>query len=140
MGFGKRKYNNYRKRSFSMSNTQRKKYAETMNELEEAFDKMEDWYLSSMKDSCYKDFGKYEVRLSNHSADNKYHNLENGKLLVNIKASKQDFAKIIENNLDNLLDKINKLELDQYRFINVIGINGNINCFLKGFKTKKDVF
>ena len=66
MNYGKSRYNAYRKRSYSRSDTQRRKYAQAMDDLEQAFEELEGWELSSMKDSAYKDFGKYEVRLSNH--------------------------------------------------------------------------
>lgn len=110
-----------------------------MDELEQAFDDLEGWELSSMKDSAYKDFGKYEVRLSNHSADNQYHDLENGKLLVNIKASKLNFVDIIENHLQKIIEKIETLDLEQYRFINATNLENNIKCYYKGYKSKKDV-
>lgn len=139
MNYGKSRYNAYRKQSYSRSDTQRRKYAQAMDELEQAFDDLEGWELSSMKDSAYKDFGKYEVRLSNHSADNQYHDLENGKLLVNIKASKLNFVDIIENHLQKIIEKIEKLDLDQYRFINATNLENNIKCYYKGYKSKKDV-
>lgn len=110
-----------------------------MDELEQAFEKLDGWYLSSMKDSAYKDFGNYEVRLSNHSADNQYHNLEKGKLIVNIKASKLNFIDIIENHLDKIIEKVESLDLDKYRFINATNLEHDIKCFYKGYKTKKDV-
>ena len=97
MAYGKSRYNSYRKRSFNRSAKQCREYAETMNELEEAFDNLDGWYLSSMKDSAYQNYDKYQIRLSNHSADNKYHDLENGFLIVNIKSSKLNFINIIEN-------------------------------------------
>ena len=137
MGFGKSRYNAYRKRSFNRSDKQRREYAQAMDELEQAFDELDGWYLSSMKDSAYKDFGNYSVRLSNHSADNNYHNLDGGYLLINIKASKLDFVDIINNKLDEILEKINTLDLEKYRFINVT--KSNINYYYKGYKTKKDV-
>ncbi|AAC79572.1 ORF56 [Streptococcus phage 01205] len=94
MAYGKSRYNSYRKRSFNRSDKQRREYAQEMDRLEQTFEKLDGWYLSSMKDSAYKDFGKYEIRLSNHSADNKYHDLENGRLIVNVKASKLKFVDI----------------------------------------------
>jgi orf140a gp len=139
MNYGKSRYNAYRKRSYSRSDTQRRKYAQAMDELEQSFDDLEGWELSSMKDSAYKDFGKYEVRLSNHSADNQYHDLENGKLLVNIKASKLNFVDIIENHLQKIIEKIETLDLEQYRFINATNLENNIKCYYKGYKSKKDV-
>ena len=110
-----------------------------MDDLEQTFEELEGWELSSMKDSAYKDFGKYEVRLSNHSADNQYHNLESGKLLVNVKASKLNFVDIIENHLQKIIKKIEKLDLDQYRFINATNLENNIKCYYKGYKSKKDI-
>ena len=72
-------------------------------------------------------------------ADNQYHDLENGRLIVNIKASKLDFVPFIESGkVAEIVEKINKLDLTKYRFINVI--NGNLNCYIKGFKTKKEVY
>lgn len=139
MTFGKSKYNSYRKRSFNRSDKQRREYAQQMNDLEKSFESLDDWYLSIMKDSAYKNYDNYQVRLSNHSADNKYHNLENGYLIVNIKSSKLNFINIIENHLDSILEKIDKLDLKQYRFINATNLDKDIKCYLKGYKTKKDV-
>ena len=42
MAYGKSRYNSYRKRSFCRSDKQRREYAETMNELEEVFDNLDD--------------------------------------------------------------------------------------------------
>lgn len=139
MAYGKSRYNSYRKRSFNRSDKQRREYAQAMDDLEQAFKNLDGWYLSSMMDSAYKDFGKYEIRLSNHSADNKYHDLENGRLIVNIKASKLNFVDIIENQLDKIIEKIEGLDLDKYRFINATNMEHDIKCYYKGFKTKKDV-
>ena len=139
MTYGKSRYNSYRKRSFNRSDKQRKEYAQAMEELEQAFENLEGWSLSSMKDSAYKDFGKYEIRLSNHSAENKYHDINNGRLIVNVKASKLNFVDIIENKLDKVIEKIDNLDLDKYRFINATNMERDIKCYYKGFKTKKDV-
>ena len=139
MNYGKSKYNAYRKRSYSRSDTQRRKYAQAMDDLEQTFEELEGWELSSMKDSAYKNFDKYQVRLSNHSADNQYHDLENGYLIVNVKASKLNFVDIIENKLDKILEKVDKLDLDKYRFINATNLEHDIKCYLKGYKTKKEV-
>lgn len=139
MSYGKSRYNSYRKRSFNRSDKQRREYAQAMDNLEQAFENLDGWYLSSMKDSAYKNFDKYQVRLSNHSADNKYHDLENGYLIVNIKASKLNFVDIIENKLDKIIEKIDSLDLDKYRFINATNMEHDIKCYYKGFKTKKDV-
>lgn len=139
MAFGKSRYNSYRKRSFNRSDKQRQEYALEMKELEQKFESLDGWNLSSMKDSAYKNFEHYEVRLSNHSADNQYHDLENGHLIVNIKASKLNFVNIIENKLDVILEKIDKLDINKYRFINATNLDKDIKCYLKGYKTKKDV-
>lgn len=139
MAFGNGRYNAYRKRSFNRTDKQRRDYAQAMDELEQAFDELDGWYLSSMKDSAYKNFDKYQVRLSNHSADNQYHDLENGYLIVNVKASKLNFVDIIENKLDKILEKVDKLALDKYRFINATNLEHDIKCYLKGYKTKKEV-
>ena len=137
--FGTRRYNSYRKRSFNQTDNQRRAYAQQMEELQGAFDNMQDWSISSALDSAYKSYEKFELRLSNHSANNQYHNLENGRLIVNIKASKLDFVKLIKSGkVDEFVENINKLDLPRYRFINVV--NGNLNCYIKGFKTKKEVY
>ena len=56
MAYSKSRYNSYRKRSFNRSAKQCREYAETMNELEEAFDNLDGWYLSSMKESVINRF------------------------------------------------------------------------------------
>lgn len=139
MAFGKNRYNAYRKRSFNMSDSKRKEYAQAMDELEQAFDELDGWILSSKMDSAYKNFDNYEVRLSNHSVDNQYHDLENGRLIVNVRASKLNFLSVIQSQLDEILAKVDKLPLSDYRFINVNLANKSISCFYKGYKTKKDV-
>ena len=139
MAFGKNRYNAYRKRSFNMSDSKRKEYAQAMDELEQAFDELDGWILSSKMDSAYKNFDNYEVRLSNHSADYQYHDLENGRLIVNVRASKLNFLSVIQSQLDEILAKVDKLPLSDYRFINVNLANKSISCFYKGYKTKKDV-
>lgn len=139
MGFGYKKYNSYRKRSYTYSKTKRREYAEQMEELENNFDELKGWELSSMKDSAYKQTANYTIRLSNHSADNSYHDIYNGDiLLLNIKASKLDFINVINNKLSDVTKIVDTLDLNNYRFINVL--NGRIDCYLKGYKTKKDVF
>ena len=139
MAFGKNKYNSYRKRSFNRSDKQRREYAQAMDELEQAFDEVDGCLLSSKMDSAYKNFDNYEVRLSNHSADNQYHDLENGRLIVNVRVSKLNFLSVIEDQLDGILAKVDKLSLSDYRFINVNLANKTISCFYKGYKTKKDI-
>ena len=139
MAFGKNKYNSYRKRSFNRSDKQRREYAQAMDELEQAFDELDGWLLSSKMDSAYKNFDNYEVRLSNHSADNQYHDLENGRLIVNVRVSKLNFLSVIDDQLDGILAKVEKLSLSDYGFINVNLANKTISCFYKGYKTKKDI-
>lgn len=139
MGFGYKKYNSYRKRAYTYSKTKRREYAEQMEELENNFDELKGWELSSMKDSAYKQTPNYTIRLSNHSADNSYHDIYNGDiLLLNIKASKLDFINVINNKLSDVTKIVDTLDLSNYRFINVL--NGRIDCYLKDYKTKKDVF
>lgn len=139
MGFGYKKYNSYRKRVYTYSKTKRREYAEKMEALEENFDNLNGWSLSTMKDSAYKTMDNYTIRLSNHSANNQYHDIfDSNKLLVNIKASKLDFIDVINNKLSDVLNIIDTLDLSNYRFVNVL--NGRIDCYLKDYKTKKDVF
>lgn len=142
MAYGKSKYNTYRKRSFNRSDTQRREYAQAMEELSQAFDELSQygWSISSHLDSAYKNYDYYQVRLSNHSADNQYHDIHEGYLIVNIKASKQDFVTIIEHKLNGILAKVDTLDLSSYRFINVTNNGRRLTCYYKGYKTKKDVF
>lgn len=135
--FNRGRYNSYRKRSFSLSDTKRKKYAEDMNLIKDYFDDSPSWSASYHLDSVYRYYERFQLRLSNHSADNKYHDLNNSeRLLVNIKCSKLEFINTIENNVESIVKFINTLELDKYRFINIVGFN--VNCYLKGYKTKKE--
>ena len=134
-------FNRYRKRHYSISKTKAREYASEMENISELFSatgKYSDWSISSKLDSCYKDFSEYEIRISNHSADNKYHDIHTGYLIVNIKSSKLDFEEKIDNLVPTLTQKLKELDLEKYRFINVV--NNKINCFYRGFKTKKDVF
>ena len=138
MGFcTRRKYNAYRHRYYNVSKSKARKYAASMNELSNYFDNS-DWDISAPLDSCYKNFGNYEIRISNHSAEY-VHDLS-GKtgLLVNIKGSKLDFIDIINNKVPIVIKFLNKLPLNKYRFINIF--YNNVNCYYKGFKTKKDIF
>lgn len=141
MAYRKSRYNAYRKRSFNRSDTQLREYAQVMEELSQAFDDLSQygWSISSHLDSAYKNYDYYQVRLSNHSADNQYHDIHEGYLIVNIKASKQDFVEIIEHRLSGILAKIDSLDLSLYRFINVTNGGSRLTCFYKGFKTKRDV-
>ena len=121
MVYGKSRYNAYRKRSFNRSDKQRREYAQAMEELSQAFDELSQygWSISSHLDSAYKNYDYYQVCLSNHSVDNQYHDIHEGYLIVNIKASKQDFVEIIEHRLGGILAKVDSLDLSLYRFINV---------------------
>lgn len=139
-------YNYYRKRHYNRSKKQNQEYAMQMNDLWDLFQNespYNQWNLSAHMDSAY--FYDHEkeikIRLSNHSADNQYHDLfdtENSYLLINIQASKLQFKDIIDNELSNILATIHQLNLSKYRFINIT--KQNINCFYKNYKTKKDVF
>lgn len=142
MAYGKSKYNAYRKRSFNRSDNQRREYAQAMEDLSKAFDELAQygWSISSHLDSAYKNYDCYQVRLSNHSADNQYHDIYEGYLIVNIKVSKQDFVEIIEHRLSGILAKVDTLDLSSYHFINVTNNGRRLTCYYKGYKTKKDVF
>ena len=50
-----------------------------------------------------------------------------------------NFLSVIEDQLDGILAKVDKLSLSDYRFINVNLANKTISCFYKGYKTKKDI-
>lgn len=129
-------YNSYRHRRYNISKTKARNYAQQMDNLENIFDKeYPEWQLSMMKDSCYRDYGKFEIRISNHSAEYK-HDIMDGYLIVNIKGSKLDFPKIIDNIVPKVLNRLKRINLNNYRFVNVI--NSRIDLFYKEFKTKKD--
>ena len=116
-------YNYYRKRHYHLSDTKKRQYSQQMREL----------------DSTYKLYPTFELRLSNHSADNQYHNLIDAKrITVNVKCSKLDFISIIENKIESIVQFIETLEIEKYRFINIV--DGKVNCYLKNYKTKKEVF
>ena len=137
MGFGKGKYNSYRKRTYNVSDAKRREYAAQMDEIKDYFDQKKDWSISVNLDSCYKHYPEFEIRISNHSADNQYHDLHDGYLIVNIKGSKLNFENIIENEVDEIVDYLKTIDLSKYRFVNVT--NEKISLYFKGFKTKKDV-
>ena len=133
------RYNPYHKRRYAQSDTQRRNYAQVVGNLETEFAQLPDWIISSALDSCYKQYDQFRMRLSNHSADNAYHDLQNGQLLVNYKASKLQFLNLIKSGeIDDIAEKISKLDLNKYRFINIV--NSKANCYYKNYKTKKDVF
>lgn len=137
--FNRGRYNSYRKRSFSLSDTKRKEYAQNMNEIKEYFADNPSWSISCHLDSAYRYYERFQLRLSNHSADNMYHDLKNSeRLLVNVKCSKLDFVSIIENKIESIVQFIETLEIEKYRFINII--DNKANCYLRNYKTKKDVF
>lgn len=134
-------YNHYRKRSYNLSKSKARAYAQSMDDLGNEFaSKYQDWSLSTMKDSCYKMIADtVEIRISNHSANNQYHNIYDDKvLLVNIKSSKLDFPTIIEKKVPKVEKLLDGLELTNYRFINVVG--DKVNAYIKGYKTKKEIF
>ena len=127
-------WNSYRKRHYNISESKRRSYANQMQEIEEYFIENKDWDISSRLDSAYRSYNDYTVRLSNHSAENQYHDIHNGELLINIKSSKLDFIHRIENDVERIVEYVNTLELDNYRYIHV---NGSfLKAYLKGFKTK----
>lgn len=134
-------YNHYRKRSYNLSKSKARAYAQAMDDLGNEFEsKYQDWDLSTMKDSCYKMIADtVEIRISNHSANNQYHDIYDDKvLLVNIKGSKLDFPSIIDNKVPKVEKVLDGLELTNYRFINVVG--DKVNAYVKGYKTKKEIF
>lgn len=134
-------YNYYRKRNYNLSKSKARAYAQAMDDLGNEFEnKYQDWGLSTMKDSCYKMIADtVEIRISNHSANNQYHDIYDDKvLLVNIKGSKLDFPSIIDNKVPKVEKVLDKLELTNYRFINVVG--DKVNAYVKGYKTKKEIF
>ena len=130
-------YNRYRHRNYNLSKNKKREYAQKMSDLSDYFENS-DWCISSHLDSCYKNFDDFELRISNHSAEYVHDLTGQTGLLINIKGSKLKFIKIIENDVPLVLKQLKKLSLDKYRFINIIG--NNINCYLKNYKTKKDVF
>ncbi|KRL74565.1 hypothetical protein FC54_GL001400 [Ligilactobacillus saerimneri DSM 16049] len=140
MSWGNGRWNAYRHRHYNLSKTKAKDYAEAMEELEKTFETdYPDWELSGRMDSCYMWLNDdIQIRISNHSADNQYHDLEGELyLLVNIKGSKLKFTEIIDKKVPKVKKALDNMDIDKYRFINVVG--NNINAFYKGYKTKKDV-
>ena len=135
--YGKSRYNSYRKRSYNLSDNERRKYAQEMKNLE-AYLQTTEFQYSSTLDSIYKNYDNYIIRLSNHSANNQYHDLYNDKLLVNVKCSKLNYKKEIEIRLPLIIKKLEALDLEEFRFINIV--SNNINCYYKNYKTKKIVY
>lgn len=135
--YGKSRYNTYRKRSYNLSDNERRRYAQEMQELE-AYLQTTEFQYSSTLDSVYKNYDNYTIRLSNHSANNQYHDLYNDKLLVNVKCSKLNYKKEIELRLPLIIKKLEALDLKEFRFINIV--SNNINCYYKNYKTKKIVY
>ena len=135
--YGKSRYNTYRKRSYNLSDNERRRYAQEMQELEAYLQTIEFQYSSTL-DSVYKNYDNYTIRLSNHSANNQYHDLYNDKLLVNVKCSKLNYKKEIELRLPLIIKKLEALDLKEFRFINIV--SNNINCYYKNYKTKKIVY
>lgn len=136
--YGKSKYNAYRKRSYNLTERQRKLYAQDMQDLENYLQSTDYSYSSSL-DSIYKNYPDFELRLSNHSADNQYHNIyTSSTLLVNVRCSKLAYREYIEKKVPVILNLLSTLDLTKYRYINII--NDQVNCYLKDFKTKKEKF
>lgn len=135
--YGKSRYNAYRKRSYNLTDNERRRYAQEMQELE-AYLQTTEFQYSSTLDSVYKNYDNYTIRLSNHSANNQYHDLYNDKLLVNVKCSKLNYKKEIEIRLPLIIKKLETLDLEEFRFINIV--SNNINCYYKNYKTKKIVY
>ena len=135
--YGKSRYNSYRKRSYNLSDNECRKYAQEMKNLE-AYLQTTEFQYSSTLDSIYKNYDNYIIRLSNHSANNQYHDLYNDKLLVNVKCSKLNYKKEIEIRLPLIIKKLEALDLEEFRFINIV--SNNINCYYKNYKTKKIVY
>ena len=61
--FNRGRYNPYRKRSFSLSDTKRKKYAEDMNLIKDYFDDNPSWSISYHLDSDYCYYERVQLRL-----------------------------------------------------------------------------
>lgn len=136
--YGKSKYNNYRKRSYNLTDRQRRLYAQDMQDLENYLQSTEFSYSSSL-DSIYKNFPDFELRLSNHSADNQYNDIyTSSTLLVNVRCSKLAYREYIEKKVPVILNLLKTLDLTKYRYINIV--NDQVNCYLKSFKTKKEKF
>lgn len=136
--YGTSKYNAYRKRSYNLTERQRRLYAQDMQELE-AYLQSTDFSYSSSLDSIYKNYPNFELRLSNHSADNKYHDIyTSSTLLVNVRCSKLAYREYIEKKVPVILNLLKTLDLTKYRYINIV--NEQVNCYLRGFKTKKEKF
>lgn len=136
--YGTSKYNAYRKRSYNLTERQRRLYAQDMQELESYLQSTDFSYYSSL-DSIYKNYPNFELRLSNHSADNKYHDIyTSSTLLVNVRCSKLAYREYIEKKVPVILNLLKTLDLTKYRYINIV--NEQVNCYLRGFKTKKEKF
>lgn len=136
--YEKSKYNGYRKHSYNLTDRQRKLYAQDMKDLENYLQSTDYSYSSSL-DSIYKNYPDFELRLSNHSADNKYHNIYTSPtLLVNVRCSKLAYREYIEKKVPVILNLLSTLDLSKYRYINIV--NDQVNCYLKSFKTKKEKF
>lgn len=135
--YGKSKYNNYRKRTYNLTDRQRILYAQDMQDLENYLQSTD--YSYSSLDSIYKNYPDFELRLSNHSADNKYHNIyTSSTLLVNVRCSKLAYREYIEKKVPKILNLLKTLDLSKYRYINIV--NEQVNCYLKDYKTKKEKF
>lgn len=109
-----------------------------MQDLENYLQSTEYSYSSTL-DSIYKNYPDFELRLSNHSANNQYHDIYNSNnLLVNVRCSKLAYREYIEKKVPVILNLLKTLDLSKYRFINII--DNQVNCYLKSYKTKKEKF
>lgn len=136
--YGKSKYNSYRKRSYNLTDRQRRLYAQDMQDLENYLQSTDFSYSSSL-DYIYKNYQDFELRLSNHSADNKYHDIyTSSTLIVNVRCSKLAYREYIEKKVPIILNLLKTLDLTKYRYINIV--NEQVNCYLKDYKTNKEKF
>lgn len=95
--------------------------------------KYPEWQLSIRKNSCWRSYKDFLIKISNQSANYRFQ--QSDYLEVYINSSKLDFPKIIDNIVPKVLKRLQNIDLTEYRFINVI--NGRIDLYYKNFKTKK---
>lgn len=131
-------YNPYRKRHYNLSSSQKRKYAQEMNELETYLEQSPYTY-STYLDSIYHQFEGYKVRISNHKPNSKYHDMSDttSNVLVDIRCSKKNFISFIENQLEEIETALSYIDLTYYNYIQVKPASKTLVCYLKGYKTKK---
>ena len=44
-----------------------------------------------------------------------------------------------QKNADKIIEKVESLDLEKYRFINATSLDYEMKCYYRGFKTKKDI-